>query len=215
MAAASAYLKVFIALYVLVNPLEGLPIFLARTETLDPRARLRVSRTAAIGVVCIMLITLALGRGILELFSISIGDFTLAGGIIVFLIALKMVLGPAQSADAAHKMTSDELRGFGIVPLATPLLAGPGVISAVIVYASKGPTGQGCTPVDYAILSAIIVAIGVATALALRAADPLKMVLGETGIEVSTRVSGILVAAIAIGMIQEGMRQLFPILGHV
>ena len=214
MAAVNVYLKIFIALYVLVNPLEGLPIFLARTAMLEPRVRLSIGRTAALSVICIMLVALAIGHGILELFSISIGDFTTAGGIIVFLIGLKMVLGPSPSSDDARPMKSEEIRGFGIVPLATPLLAGPGVISTVIVYASKGPTGQGNTPMDYVILSAIIVAVGVCTALALRAAGPLKRMLGETGIEVSTRISGILVSAIAVGMIVEGIQQCFPMLGH-
>jgi multiple antibiotic resistance protein len=125
-----------------------------------------------------------------------------------------MVLGPSSASESSGPLSKEELRGFGIVPLATPLLAGPGVISAVIVYASKGPTGHGCTPLDYAILTAIIVAVGVATALALRAAGPLKLMLGETGIEVSTRISGILVAAIAVGMIVDGISQCFPVLAH-
>jgi multiple antibiotic resistance protein len=214
MAAVNLYLKIFVALYVLVNPLEGLPIFLARTKALDPRIRLGIGRTAALSVTCIMLVSLAVGRGVLKLFSISIGDFTAAGGVIIFLIALKMVLGPSGAASSSRPMSQEELRGFGIVPLATPLLAGPGVISAVIVYGSKGPAGQGNTPIDYVILAAIIVAIGVATAMALRAAGPLHRMLGETGIEVSTRISGILVAAIATGMIVEGVRQSFPMLAR-
>jgi len=208
------YLKVFIALYVLVNPLEGLPIFLARTEALDPRMRLRIGHTAALSVTCIMLGALAFGRGVLQVFSISIGDFTAAGGVIIFLIALRMVLGPSGAVDVSHPIKPEQLRGFGIVPLATPLLAGPGVISAVIVYASKGPTGQGNTPLDYAVLSMIILAVGVATGVALRAAGPLKEVLGETGVEVSTRLSGILVAAIGFGMMVQGIQQSFPMLAH-
>jgi multiple antibiotic resistance protein len=212
MAGFAVYLKIFIAIYVLVNPLEGLPVFLAGTEGLDRATRVAVARTAAFSVTCIMLVALAIGRGLLELLSISIGDFSTAGGIIIFLIGLKMVLGPSGSSHTSSAMSKDEIRGFGIVPLATPLLAGPGVISSVIVYASKGPTGQGCTPTDYAILSAIIVLVGIATLVALGAADRLRQVLGETGIEVSTRISGILVAAIAIGMIAQGVRQIFPIL---
>jgi multiple antibiotic resistance protein len=208
------YLKIFIALYVLVNPLEGLPVFLARTANLEPRVRLSIARTAALAVTCIMLAALAVGDGVLELFSIRIGDFTIAGGVIIFLIALKMVLGPSVAADSSRPMSQKELRRFGIVPLATPLLAGPGVISAVIVYASKGPTGQGNTLLDYGILVGIIVTVGAATALALRAATPLKRMLGETGIEVSTRISGILVAAIAVGMIVQGVKQSFPMLAH-
>jgi multiple antibiotic resistance protein len=214
MAWVSIYLKIFIAPYVLVNPLEGLPIFLARTETLDERQRLSIGQTAALSVTCIMLVTLAVGREVLALFSISIGDFTLAGGVIIFLIALKMVLESSQTADSSLPMSDEQLRSFGIVPLATPLLAGPGVISAIIVYASKGPTGTGNTLIDYIILSAIIVAVGAATAIALRAASPLKRILGETGIEVFTRMSGILVGAIAVGMIMQGIKESFPMLSH-
>lgn len=208
------YLKIFVALYVLVNPLEGLPIFLARTQSLEPSVRLSIARTAALAVTCIMLVALAVGRGILQLFSISIGDLTTAGGIIIFLIALKMVLGPSGPTDSSAPLSKEEIRGFGIVPLATPLLAGPGVISAVIVYASEGPTGQGNTLLDYLILSGIIVAVGLATGIALRAATPLRRMLGETGIEVSTRVSGIFVAAIATGMIVQGVQACFPKLAH-
>jgi multiple antibiotic resistance protein len=214
MAAINVYLKIFVALYVLVNPLEGLLIFLARTQTIGQRERIAIGRTAALSVICIMLGALVIGRGVLELFSISIGDFNTAGGIIIFLIGLKMVLGPSAAGESPHPLSKEELRGFGIVPLATPLLAGPGVISAVIVYASKGPTGHGCTPLDYVILTTIIGAIGGATALALRAAGPLKLMLGETGIEVSTRISGILVAAIAVGMIVDGIQESFPLLAH-
>jgi multiple antibiotic resistance protein len=212
MATLNGYLKIFIALYVLVNPLEGLPIFLAGTKTLDPRLRLSIGRTAAMSVTCIMLVALAMGRGVLELFNISIADFMTAGGVIIFVIALKMVLGPSAAAGSSRPMNEVELRGFGIVPLGTPLLAGPGVISAVIVYASKGPTGQGNTPIDYLLLSAIIVAVGFATGAALRAAGPLNRILGEIGIEVSTRISGILVAAIAVGMITQGIQETFPML---
>ena len=88
------------------------------------------------------------------------------------------------------------------------------MISAVIVYASEGRTGQGNTPLDYMVLSGIIVMVGVATGIALRAATPLKRMLGATGIEVFTRVFSIFVAAIAPGMIVQGVKQCFPILAH-
>jgi len=208
------YLKVFIALYVLVNPFEGLPIFLAHTDKLDRATRLAIGRTASWGVCFILLGAMAFGRALLAVFSISIGDFTAAGGIIIFLVALNMVLGPSAEAESSKAASSDELRGFGIVPLATPLLAGPGAISAVIVYAVKGPTGQGNSPLDYLILSAVIVAVAAATSLALRAGSSLKDFLGSTGIDVSTRLSGILVAAIAIGMLTQGLQEIFPVLAR-
>src|SRR5262245_1674320 len=213
MADAHVYLKVFIAIYVLVNPLEGIPVFLARTQSMHPADRRMVARVAALGVTVILLATLFAGRGILSLLGIGVGAFATAGGIIIFLVALKMIAGdisgppPEQNEDIA-----ESAKRFALVPLAMPLLAGPGVICSVIVYATKGPTDQGCTPLDYLILSLIIVAVGVATWAALRAADPLRRFLGETGIEVSTRISGILIAAIAVELFHEGLVRLFPAL---
>jgi small neutral amino acid transporter SnatA (MarC family) len=110
--------------------------FLAEAKTLDPRLRLSIGRTAALSATCIMLVALAIGRGVLELFNISIADFMTAGGIIIFVIALKMVLGPSAAAGSSPPMNEVELRGFGIVPLGTTLLAGPGVIGAVILRAA-------------------------------------------------------------------------------
>jgi multiple antibiotic resistance protein len=215
MADAHAYLKVFIAIYVLVNPLEGIPVFLARTQSMPPADRRMVARVAAIGVTVILLATLLAGQGILSLFGIGVGAFATAGGIIIFLVALKMIAGDisAQPPEQEEDVTASGRR-FALVPLAMPLLAGPGVICSVIVYATKGPKDQGCTPMDYLILSGIILAVGLATWAALRAADPLRRFLGETGIEVSTRISGILIAAIAVELFHEGVVRLFPALLH-
>jgi multiple antibiotic resistance protein len=209
MTEALIYIKVFIALLVLVNPLEGIPVFLAGTQSMSPAGRRAIARTAAIGVMVILLVALFLGRAVLDMLSISIGAFTTAGGIIIFLVALKMVLGDSKP-DESQGQSSEVGEGFALVPLATPLLAGPGAISSVIVYASKGATNQGASLINDAILSAIILLVGLTTWAALRAADRLRRVLGETGINVCTRVSGILVAAIAVQMMHDGLLRLFP-----
>lgn len=201
------FVKIAVALFVLVNPLEGVPVFMARSEHLDAAARAQVARTAAIAVTIVMLVSFFIGRVLLAGLGVRIGDFMIAGGLLIFLIGVKMVFGAPGASDGGAATPGDS---FAIVPLAIPLLAGPGVISGVIVYASKGPTGNGCTPVDDAILAGIIVAVGVATWLALRAADPLRRMLGDTGINVSTRVSGLIVAAIAVEMIRSGLVSLFP-----
>jgi multiple antibiotic resistance protein len=121
-----------------------------------------------------------------------------------------MVFGQMGDADTPEGPAEQNIRRFALVPLATPLLAGPGPISSVILYASKGAGGGTKSWVDYVVLTEIILIVGLATWAALRAADPLRRVLGETGIEVSTRISGILVAAIAVQLIQEGLVELFP-----
>lgn len=200
------YLKVFIAVFVLVNPLEGIPIYLGRTQGMSNSQRLAIARTTSIAVAIILWASLALGHLVLQLLGISVGAFTLAGGVIIFLIALKMVSGTA-GGDPGHGPADG---GFAIVPLAIPLLAGPGPISSVIVYASKGITGHGSSFTDYLVLAAIILIVAVATFLSLAVADPARRLLGETGINVFTRISGILVAAIAIGLMNEGLVMLYP-----
>lgn len=211
MSEAFVYIKIFVAIFVLVNPLEGIPVFLAQTEAMPDARRHNIARVAAIGVTVILLVALFIGSPLLAALSISIGAFTTAGGIIIFLVALQMVSGAMSKSNAStDDATTDTGERFALVPLATPLLAGPGPISSVIVYAGKGPFDQGCTLVDYIILSIIILVVGLATWGALRAADQLRRVLGETGIEVSTRISGILVAAIAVQMIHDGLVRLFP-----
>ncbi len=201
------YLKVFIAIYVLVNPLEGIPVYLARSGGMPRAERLAIARTTSVAVAVILWVSLAIGKPILELLGISVGAFTLAGGIIIFLIALKMVLGQGGAGDVRAGTDSTS---FAIVPLAIPLLAGPGPISSVIVYASKGITQRGASLADDLVLAGIIVVVAVATYAALAAADPARRLLGDTGINVFTRVSGILVAAIAIGLVNEGLVMLYP-----
>ena len=150
---------------------------------------------------------IAIGHVVLQLLGISVGAFTLAGGVIIFLIALKMVLGPS-GGDVSGSGPSDG--SFAIVPLAIPLLAGPGPISSVIVYASKGVTGQGASLGDDLVLAGIILVVALATFLSLAVADPARRLLGDTGINVFTRISGILVAAIAVGLVNEGLGTLYP-----
>ena len=190
----------------LVNPLEGIPIYLARTQGMPNAQRLAVARTTSTAVAIVLWVSLALGHMVLQVLGISVGAFTLAGGVIIFLIALKMVLGTARS-DPGHGPADGS---FAIVPLAIPLLAGPGPISSVIVYASKGITGHGASLTDYLALAVIIVVVAVATFLSLAVADPARRLLGDTGINVFTRISGILVAAIAVGLMNEGLVMLYP-----
>lgn len=207
MESLTEYLKVFIAVFVLVNPLEGIPIYLARTQGLSTAQRLAIARTTSIAIAIILWVALALGHVVLQLLGISVGAFTVAGGIIIFLIALKMVLGPAGGDLGGGGSDSGS---FAIVPLAIPLLAGPGPISSVIVYASKGITEQGASLGDDLVLAGIILVVAVAAFLSLAVADPARRLLGDTGINVFTRIAGILVAAIALGLVHEGLGMLYP-----
>lgn len=209
MTSLTEYFTVFIAVFVLVNPLEGIPIYLAKTQGMTTRQRLAIARTTATAIAVVLWVSLAFGHLILELLGISVGAFTLSGGIIIFLIALKMVLGPA-GGDLTGGGGGGGASSFAIVPLAVPLLAGPGPISSVIVYASKGITHQGASLVDDVALAVIILVVALAAFAALALADPARRLLGDTGINVFTRIAGLLVAAIALGLVHEGLSMLYP-----
>lgn len=198
-------LKALIAIIVLINPLEGVPIYLTRSAQLSAAARLQVARKASLTVLILLLAAMAGGKAVLYLFGIQISSFTIAGGLIILLIALNMVLAsPKESSDGGGS------GDFSIVPLGTPLLAGPGPISSVIIFSSQGIGNHDTLWKSDIVLFVLIVAAAAFTYFCLRLAIPVGKLLGTTGINVMTRLAGILVAAIAIQMIVNGTLNSFP-----
>lgn len=202
----SDILKALIAIVVLINPLEGIPLFLARTSGMGEPARLAVVRKASLTVLALLLAAMLGGKIVLYLFGIEIATFTIAGGVIIFLIALKMVLASPKPENPDSANQGD----ISVVPLGTPLLAGPGPISSVIVYSSKGIAAHGSIWISDAFLLVIIGAAVAVTYVSLRMALPVGRMLGPTGINVLTKLAGILVAAIALQMILNGLLVTFP-----
>ncbi|MDZ4711541.1 MAG: NAAT family transporter [bacterium] len=202
------YIKIFIAIIVLVNPVEGIPLFLSKTHTNSREEKIAIAKKTAFAVFIILIISLFLGRYVLELFGISIASFTLAGGIIIFLISIQMVIG---KTDSGEKSLPGDQTGanedVAIVPLATPLLAGPGAISSVIVYGSRSPGLW-----EDLILSIIVIVVAFVVWLALNASTRMEKALNETGIKVMTKISGLLVTAIAIELIFSSLLKIVPAL---
>ncbi|MDQ7825378.1 MAG: NAAT family transporter [Candidatus Eremiobacteraeota bacterium] len=199
------YVKAFITFFVLVNPLEGIPIFLDATQKISPALRRAIALRASVAVTIIMLVSLFLGKAMLNVFGISIGAFQVGGGIILFLIAVKMTLGSSDKSFV--KGPGGEVgMDFAIVPLAIPLLAGPGAINGAVLYGTRTHS-----LVELGILSVIIGAVGLATYGSIRAAVPLVKYLKETGISIATRVMGLIISAIAVEMIGHGIGAMFSI----
>lgn len=203
----TSLLKAFIAIFVLINPLEGIPFYLQRTYAMTPEKRRAIAHKAGVAVLLILLVSLATGQAILATFGITQGAFQSAGGIIIFLISLKMVLGPAQSDDQTQPAAKPTTDSFAIVPLAIPLLAGPGPIGTVIVYAASEKTWDWWLG-----LTAVVFLASAATYASLLLATPIGKRLGPTGIDVATRISGLLVSAIAIEMVASGIKEMLPAL---
>ena len=197
--------KAFIMLFVVMDPPGNIPILLAITGGMSVEERHRELKSAVI-VAGVLLFTFAfLGKAILYVLNIELDSFMVAGGILLLLIALNILQGTYQSSEresgsSAHIVSRS---GVGAVPIGTPLLAGPGAITTVMTILQ--------TFSDLTAILAIIAAI-IATWIVLSLSEQIYGILGEKGSSVLSKVVAIIVAAIAVQFIVEGLRNLFPVL---
>ncbi len=201
--------KIFIALIALVNPLGVLPMFISLTQDFTPAQKQRAIRTAAFTVVAVISTCALLGEQIIKFFGISTASLQVAGGLLILLMSLSMLNAQPSGAkttaeerdEAEHKDT------IGVVPLGIPLLTGPGAMSTVIVLAGKSHHAS-----DYAALIGSGVVIAALVWLTLQMAQPIARFMGRTGINIATRIMGLLVAAVAVEFIVEGLKTMLPAL---
>lgn len=201
-------LKIFIAIFVLINPLAGIPVFIKMTTNNTSKEKLAIANKTFFAVLVILIFSQYLGKPLLKLFDISIPAFTISGGVIIFLIALSLIFKKGISTDSTKFINQDIVAGdLAVVPLAIPILAGPGVISTVILYGSKT---KNIT--EDIILTAILVVVALATWLSLRVSSKIQVFLHETGVNVMMKISGIIIAAIGVELIIEGFKKMLPYL---
>ena len=200
------YSKIFISLFAIVDPVGIIPIIIAFTVGMTAQKRERVGRVASLSVFVILLVALLLGEAILSFFGISIHSFRTAGGILILLMAINMLIG--DKPKLVPEGDNDATSSVAIVPLSTPLLAGPGAISTVILDAHKG-SGTG----HYGIMAFILIALSLSVWLTFLIAPWVSQRLGTIGSNIVTRLMGLLLAAIAVEFIAGGLRGLFPALG--
>jgi multiple antibiotic resistance protein len=207
---SSEFVKFAAALFAILNPFGNTAIFLSVTAERSTADRQRIALLTSVAVLITLVVAAVVGQEILDLFGISIGSFRIAGGVIVLLIALSM-LRARQSG--VHHSAQEEADGQqkdnpAIFPLAIPVIAGPGAIATVIFHAEHaGSVGGALT------IGAVILLLCLVLLVTLRAADRLSALLGPTGMNVLTRLMGMVLAAIAVEMMAGGLRDLFPQLG--
>jgi multiple antibiotic resistance protein len=197
------------AIFVVVDPFAAVPFFLAMTaeHTLDERRE--TAKRAAIGLILILAGFGLAGVLVFRLLGISIPAFKIAGGMLLLLLAVDMV----RTRPSPARITQPEVdagaakEDVAIVPLAMPLLAGPGSIATVIVLMGPARTDHWWRGLP--VLGAIVVT-GVATYLVLAGASRVERVLGRTGMNILDRVAGLLLAAIALQFILDGVAEAFP-----
>jgi len=203
------YTKLLIGLLAIVNPLGSVPIFVALTSELNSTERRRVIRVALLAVAIILLVALYFGQALLDFFGITISSFRVGGGILILLMAIAML--QARTSPASHTeeelQTGDGAASVAVVPLAIPLLAGPGAISTVIVYAHRG---HGT--LHYALASLDILVVVLILGLVFALVPWITRSVSQTGINIFTRIMGLILAAIAVEFIANGLKGLFPAL---
>jgi multiple antibiotic resistance protein len=187
--------KSFIMLFVVMDPPGNIPVFMALTSDMSGGERKRELNHAVVVATILLLLFAFLGTIILYLLGITPDSFMIAGGILLLLISFDLLRG-----EHKYGSSGDYGAGVGAVPLGTPLLAGPGAITAVMVLMQE----EGVFIVLFAIFTAII-----AARFVLGQAERIYSLIGKEGSEVLSRVIGILVAAIAIEFIAKGIEGMF------
>jgi multiple antibiotic resistance protein len=204
------YLKIFISLLVIVDPLGAVPLFLTLTVRNTGPERRAIARTAAFGSAAVFVVTILVGKSILTFFGISIASFKVGGGIILLFMALEMM----EARQVLSKHTPEEDREaeyreeIAVVPLSIPILCGPGALSSLIIYADSSRH-----PAHLAALSFCCIGITAAIWVSLLLADRVSLLLGKTGINIVIRLMGLIVAAISVEFIAGGLATLLPGLG--
>ena len=206
MSGLQEYVRFVVTLTAVLDPFLAVPIFLSVTSAGDPAGRRRLARVVTLTVLAVLAGAALFGEVLLRLIGASLPAFQVGGGLVLLLMALAMLNAKVgemrQTRAEAEELEAGELSG--VVPLAVPLLAGPGAIGTTIIAAQAGGVAHTA-----ALIGCIALVCGLLWWI-LRVADAVAPRMGTTGLNIATRLLGLLLAAIAIQTMAEGLRELFP-----
>jgi multiple antibiotic resistance protein len=186
----------------IVDPIAVIPTYLVITQDETPEHRAVTARRACIAAALILIGFALFGTLIFKMFGITIEAFRIAGGLILWVVAMDMLHGERKTQESAPEVAEGRVKDdVAITPLAMPMLAGPGAISTIMVLAGQARTLQEKAVVHGAIIVTMAVSLVV-----LRAGEHLVRKMGQTGVRVMTRIMGLLLAAIAVQFVITGVR---------
>ena len=201
--AFSEFASMFIAIFVIIDPFAVVPVYLSITEKLMKDERKAVCRKASLISVAILLIFAFSGTSLFRFFGISLPAFQIAGGILLLMLGISQLNATRSRVRPEEEIESLEKDDVSIFPLATPLIAGPGAISTVVLQSSQVNYTWEFFILGLAVLCAVF-----STYLTLRFATRLFRFLGTTGLNLLTRIMGIILTAIAIQFMINGLTEL-------
>ena len=203
------YSRFFIALFVILDPFAAVPIFLALTKTYSDDERGRIANISAITVLLVLVVTSLSGETLLNTMGTSLASFRVGGGIVLLLMAIAMLNGQTGSVRTTpeEEAEAEDRNAIAVVPLAIPLMAGPGSISTVIIQMQRSDTEYHSLLVIFCILLVCL-----SLWIVLRLASTIGKVLDHIGLNIINRLFGLILAAIAVEIMANGLKQLFPVL---
>jgi multiple antibiotic resistance protein len=205
------YIKMLAGLLSVVDPIGAIPLFISMTDHRTHKERQQIAYVCALSVGIVLLVALTGGKFILELFGISIPSFQIAGGIVIFLMGISML----KAADDHSRHTPEEhietieKGSIAIVPLAIPLLSGPGAMSSIIVSHNLNHSWNH----DF-LASGVIATVAFSVLICLLMAEKIADLLGQTGMNLITRVFGLIILSLSVEFITKGLGEIFPVLVH-
>ena len=196
-----------IAMLAITNPIGNLAIFASLTSDKTTQEKRKTALTAGLAILIILILVTWSGDKILDAFGIDIASFETAGGLIIALMGISMLHAKTSPIHHGEKDQKDAeaKTNVAVVPIAIPIVAGPGAITTIVVN-----THHYSTIDDRLVISAISIAIAILLWLAFYFSAPVSRLLGSAGINIVTRIMGIILTAIAFGMMGSGFKALFP-----
>lgn len=207
------WLHALVAIFAVMNPLGNVPIFLALTANHPPDTRLALARRSTVFAFLIVVFFALLGQGILQLFGITLNAFRVGGGILLFMIAFNLLQGRSSQvhnpspADNTEILTKEDI---AVVPLATPIMAGPGTIATVMAMDGAGNVISWSSSLLVISAAAVVV---FASYLLFYNADRVRNHISQTAINLLARMMGLILTTVAVQMVAQGLKGLFPGLG--
>ena len=201
---ASEAFTIFLAVFIVVDPFGIVPVFISLTPSLSParrRATILKSTAVAFVVLCVFIFT---GSAILRFLGIQPGSFFIAGGILMFIVSMDLLLGKPGRTKTSGEEKGEQREDVSIFPLAIPMLAGPGAITTILLYASEEKNPAFILPV---LVGSVALALAFAGVTMFLSSFFLR-VLGRTGVSVIERIMGIVLTGLSVQFVYDGLLKL-------
>jgi len=199
------YTEIAIALFLLADPVGAIPVFLTLTSDQTKKEKNQTALIAAATVAAVLIPFVFIGVPLLQILGIRIASFRVGGGILILMVAISMMFASPVPRVSKETVEAAGKHDLAIVPLGVPLIAGPAVLSSVIVYSQQARGAY-----EKALLVIIIGLLATSLWIALRLAQPISKLLGKNGINLVVRLLGLLLSAIAVEFITSGLMELLP-----